>query len=302
MYYIPLLAVIWSGRVFLEVRLSFFAVTSIMVKSNNTKKGSKGVNNVVSVHKPKGETSENDSEVMINGDKLSKLLKNMFDNFSKEILTEVSEIKQSINFMSAKFDEIHEEISKVKEEMKVIKKENIMLKEENENLSFRLNEAEQYSRRENIVIYGIPDTQGENLYEIVKSISKVTGAENYDDDISITHRLPTSKGKTRPIVIRFSKRHSRDEWLKLFKEETKRHNVGFGIPLKKISDRFQSTGVVTAGDHLTPWTRNLFQKTKEATKDLRYKYAWIRDSKIYVRKNESSAAKRILDYYDLDKL
>ncbi|KAJ4448242.1 hypothetical protein ANN_10256 [Periplaneta americana] len=50
--------------------------------------------------------------------------------------------------------------------------------------------------RENVMIYGIPVTKSESLYEVNNTISKVTGAENFGQDVSVAHRLPSQKGET----------------------------------------------------------------------------------------------------------
>ncbi|KAJ4433127.1 hypothetical protein ANN_15384 [Periplaneta americana] len=230
----------------------------------------------------------------VNGD-IYNILQSMFVEFSCFIQTEVNDLKQSIQFMTDKFDTFCAEMGKIKEELKEIKKDNNSLKEENDVLRFRLNEIEQYSRRENVMIYGIPVTKSESLYEVINTISKVTGAENFGQDVSVAHRLPSQKGKVQTIIVRFCKRSS-DSWLKCFKEESRKHSDGFGIPLQKLSQHFQP------GDHLTPTTRSLFNKTREVAREKGYKFIWIKDCKILIKKDENSSVSRIIHYNDLDNL
>lgn len=240
-------------------------------------------------------TSKEESDL-----KVHKYLSAMFEKFSASIQKEVSELKHSIEFMSSKFDSVLLEISNMKDEIKEVKKENNYLRQENDDLSYRIHELEQYTRRDNIIINGIPDTNSESVTEIINTISTLTGAENLIHDVSVAHRLPARPGKLRPIVVRFTKRTSRDQWLKCFKDEAKK-NLSYGLQTQKLCQSFQP-GIVTASDHLTSYMKNIFYKTRMAAKEKGYKFVWTRDCKVYIRKNENSPVSRIINDDDLDKI
>ncbi|KAJ4451121.1 hypothetical protein ANN_02561 [Periplaneta americana] len=70
--------------------------------------------------------------------------------------------RKSIDFMSSKFDSLLSEINNVKVELKEVRKENDFLKHEIKELSVRLQDLEQYNRRDNIVLYGVPSTNNES--------------------------------------------------------------------------------------------------------------------------------------------
>ena len=76
-------------------------------------------------------------------------------------------------------------------------------------LDVRLIECEQYSRRESLVISGIPDTinQKQLQQKVIKILSTI-GLEVYPDDISACHRLynPPDSQYPAKVVVRFLNR------------------------------------------------------------------------------------------------
>lgn len=229
-------------------------------------------------------------------------IKIMFENFKKSLREEVEDLKKSVNFMSDKFDALHKDLSQVQEMQRANQKEIDELRYENDLILHELNELQQYSRRDNLIVHGFPEQKQENIDEVLKIITDVIGAETVINDVSVAHRLPSrSTGNPRPIVIRFSKRTSRDFWLTCYKNESKKQADGPGIPLRRFSSNF-GTGRLTAGDHLTNVTRDLLTKTKEAAKLKGYKFVWTKNCKVFIRLNESSQAQKIESIYDLDKI
>lgn len=80
------------------------------------------------------------------------------------------------------------------------------------------NEKNQYDRRECLEIRGIPEPgiSGENTDDIAKEVGKLIGMDITDNDISVSHRLPTGKSykgkKPGPpsIIVKFTRRNVKD--------------------------------------------------------------------------------------------
>lgn len=63
----------------------------------------------------------------------------------------------------------------------------------------RSNHNEQYSRKTNFKIIGVPEEDRENTWELVKSFLKKTAKiELADKEMIAAHRIPGAKGKIRP--------------------------------------------------------------------------------------------------------
>ena len=77
-------------------------------------------------------------------------------------------------------------------------------------------QLENYNRRDNIKILGLREDvngngeiKGENIEQTLEKVidlSKKLEADVDSRDISIAHRLPSRKGSTKPIIVKFSRR------------------------------------------------------------------------------------------------
>lgn len=89
------------------------------------------------------------------------------------------------------------------------------LQKENSVLKGRLDGMEQYTRRNNLVISGVPEVQNETPIE---TIIRVATAVSYDlkcEDVDICHRLPNQKahGAPRNFLIKFVRRTVKKSFL-----------------------------------------------------------------------------------------
>ncbi|KAJ4447444.1 hypothetical protein ANN_09451 [Periplaneta americana] len=180
---------------------------------------------------------------------------------------EVNELRKSVEFISSKLDSLREELAHTRHELNSTQEEMKRLVQENDHLKQEVSDLQQYTRRDNIMLFGVPEIDEQSTHEVFDQISEVIGcSELVQHDVSVAHRIPSRPGKTRPIVIRFTKTRSRDEWLQLFRNEAKNDGSGPGIATKKVN-RDLPAGRITAGDQLTAVTRDLLNKTRVARKD-----------------------------------
>ena len=89
---------------------------------------------------------------------------------------------------------------------------------------FQVDKLEQYTRRENIKLYGIPEEEKEDTSELVLNVAKEIGVQLQREDISVSHRVPAPKkaGKPRPIIAKLVRREKKVEVMrakKLLKEK-----------------------------------------------------------------------------------
>lgn len=228
-------------------------------------------------------------------------LKRMFEELKTSLRTEVNELKKSVDFMSDKFDNLREELEHTRHELNSTQEEMKILARENEDLRQQMNDLQQYTRRDNVMIFGAPEIEQQSTYEVLEEISETIGGSEFVQDVSIAHRLPARPGKTRPIVVRFTKRRSRDEWLHRFRNEAKKDVNGPGIDTTKVNRNFPA-GRITAGDQLTVTTRDLLNRTWDAARQKNFKFVWTKDGKIFARKDESSPVHKITTLQDVNNL
>lgn len=140
-------------------------------------------------------------------------------------------------------------------------------------------------------IAGVPELVNENLRHIVITTAQKLGVDLAADELMEVYRAgprriprPTGEGEKqlRPIVVKMVRISKRRELIKAAKS---RKNL-------------TTEGIITSGTHyrfflnerLTKHNRQLFYAARQRSKQLGYKFCWIRNGSIFVRKEEGSAA------------
>lgn len=126
-----------------------------------------------------------------------------------------------------------------------------------EEIETKCDDQEQYSRRNNIRVFGIPESDSECCDELVLNVCKIVGSDTSLRDIDRCHRVgPKSPGKARPIIVKFTSYRARQE---VFRNKRKLKGSGTTIRedltstrlaiLKAAVERFQLANVWTeSGD------------------------------------------------------
>ena len=189
----------------------------------------------------------------LNSPELAKLLVNCLksiENQVKELFTFHEEAKESqikvtesLEFMSAKFDDLEKEIKKKDEKINQLEKTIENLAEKQKSLSSEIDDLEQYSRRNCLVLHGVNESNDENTNEIIiKTFSEELGVEIKEDDLDRSHRLGKPKrkdSKPGPIIVKFARYAVRREiFVNKRKLEGKRLLVTEGL----TSSRMQLLG------------------------------------------------------------
>ena len=80
-----------------------------------------------------------------------------------------------------------------------------------EKLEYTADKMEQYSRRNSILIDGLPEVKGEDTHSLViETVKQKMGLDISSGDIDRTHRIgspPKQSGKVRPVIVK-SVRHN----------------------------------------------------------------------------------------------
>ena len=214
-----------------------------------------------------------------------------------------SELQASVNFCSEKISDFELTVKVLTDKCKAIDgvaAENASLRRDFDALRDRVDELEQYSRRSNVEIQGVPEVAGENVSSLVDKIAAFLEVGVVTSDVDVVHRVPRF-GKNqdpKPIIVKFCRRSKRDGFLAAAIAKKKSLPAGSpsGFQIPGVSDR------CFINDHLTAANKNLFAKTRNRARAAGYKYIWTRDCKIFVRKDDTSRAVRILSESHLNGL
>lgn len=230
-----------------------------------------------------------------------KVVKKMIHSeFSPTFKTDFYELKEKVDAFD--FENLQKNLINV--ETRVDAAENVIevLSKENDNLKKEIVSLQNYSRKENIIITGVPETKNEIVRDIFNCLSDVIKNGATGKDLSAIHRIPArGKSNTKPIVVKFISRITKDQWLTDFWNYSKNDTSGAGISTTAIS-RHYDEGRVLAHQHLAPAVVDLLRKTKKVAEGKGYKIVRVRDSKIVVKRDVNSKPIIISEASDLDNL
>lgn len=178
----------------------------------------------------KNENSENDSinSVPISSESLAfpdlqniirdtLSMPDVFDNLVKNIAT----------ILHKKFEA---EFSAMKEKVAVLEAKLASSETQRDAVMIKMDKLEQYSRRNNIRIFGVAETVGENTDDIVMQICARNLQTQIDiNDIDRSHRVGRIKPndtRPRPIIVKFTNYHVRS---KVFNNKKLLKGTGYTI-------------------------------------------------------------------------
>lgn len=162
-------------------------------------------------------------------------------------------------------------------------KQNEQLKVQFAQLQDQLQKQTSYSLRSQIEIIGLPETPNENPYHLVQTTATKLGIELDERDLDYASRagppIKDSSKLPRPLVIAFTRRLKKEQFLKEAK-------VRRTLNSKDIVDIGQVQRKVYINERLTPEGRQLFRAARSWIREHGYKYCWVRNGTIYIRKRE----------------
>jgi hypothetical protein len=235
--------------------------------------------------------------------KALEVLKTEVFNELKNFRNDFSEVTKSLQFLFDRVDASTSLMEGIKKDMKAIKRENEELRAKNASLSTtvtdlqgRVRSLEQYTRRNNIEISGIPVTPEENVVTVVKEVGAVLGVKVDESQINAAHRVPSYRSDRAPsLVVQFNTRLVRDNWLRKFKD-----NKGSTIA-NKVNASFPKTKFYV-NEHLSPVNKLFLSKLKKKCREIGFEYVWCRQGKFFVRRTNGEKCRRIDTEADMESL
>lgn len=204
---------------------------------------------------------------------------------------ELCSLKAEFQSFKKTLEENQKELIELKTEQQRLGDECGGLQRELRDVRAELTELQQYSRRANLELKGVPESQGESLVDIALILGTKVGATVREADIDVVHRIPT-KDKPSNIVIKFTSCSARDN---LFEASRKRR-------LTVADLGFDGTTPVYINEHLCRENKLLLGKAIAAKKRHNWRYAWVSRGKILMRKADNTAVIRIVTEADLEQI
>ena len=119
-----------------------------------------------------------------------------------DLTKKLKEIETSQQFISRQYDAVVTKVQEVKKQNKdtdnwIQQADKYMdgVSKDNYNIGAKLDELEQYTRRDCLEITGIPIVLDDNPSQLVREMSEAIGVQFAENDISVAHCLPPTKSK-----------------------------------------------------------------------------------------------------------
>lgn len=202
---------------------------------------------------------------------------------------QLQDLQESVQFMSNQYEDLSKCYEKLQNEHTAIKQECMNLRISTASLTERINTMEQYARDSNLEIQGVPESKSEMVIDIVKKIAAVVSYTIPDSGIlSCTRVASINRDVKRPraIIVKTYSTRCRDEFLSAVARYNKSHiNKKLCSSLLGISGENRQ---IFLSEHLSPVNKSLHAATRIKAKEHDYKYVWVRNGRIFMRKDETS--------------
>lgn len=177
-----------------------------------------------------------------------------------------NELNQSVQFLSAKYDQLIDKQHKMDKKMSDMTNSNAELKKEMSTVEQKageslkeIEEINQYLRRDCLEITGIKASDEEACNDAVKAIGELLEISPpvTDEDISIAHPLPTYSNGPPKIIVKFTRRNVRNKFY--FNRRKLQGVKANDLPTSREELRSENRNIYI-GESLTPKKKNFLVK------------------------------------------
>ncbi|KAJ2938807.1 hypothetical protein O0L34_g5140 [Tuta absoluta] len=268
---------------------------------SNAAKGSGIVN---TDQKNKSPAPQNDE--FVTKKNLRDVIREEFKKVSLPLREELQQVRDEIadlkKLMGADIGKLSKRIESV--ESRVLSLE--LMSSDIDNLKAKIKDMEvdqrrndQWVRRSNIQIDNVPQKKDENLINLIKVLATRSGFNlNPDTDIDFVTRIAvkndTDQKKIKPIILKMQSRYKKDEFISSLRslKNLKASDIGFAGDDSRVF----------INDHLSTYNKYLLKQARTRKDERNYKYCWVRNCTIMVRRDDTSPILHITSEEALNKI
>ena len=208
------------------------------------------------------------------------------------------ELEHSQQFLSDEYDDMQGKLSKLGRDLS-----NLLVKVN--EITDAIEALQQYSYQYNLKIVGFPQANdiesSEDTAELCLHLFSCLGVDGITlNDIDIAHRVQIraidAANKPKPIICKFTRRLSKEKVMAARRASRNTSPEDLGLPSDIAFER------IGTYEHLIPKLQNLLYKGNNFKYQHGYKFCWVKNAVVYLRKNETSRSVRVKTMDDLMKL
>lgn len=228
------------------------------------------------------------------------------EEFRQEVFKKNEEFTNALNNYSdwvesngKQIKELTDNIAKIMKDYEEIRQENINLKKTNDGLIRQINSLEQSARDKTVEIHGIPFRRDEKVIDVIMQVAQAVSFDLKEEMVDTCYRLRAVGGTPpdRPagIIVRFVRRIDKETLIDL---RRKKRNLN----TRDLGFMEGNAAVVYVNDSLTPERRKLFNAARDVKREKEYTFLWVKNGKIFMRKNQGDRFVVIESHDDLKRL
>lgn len=217
-----------------------------------------------------------------------------------EMSKEFVELTKSIEFYHANQNDFQQRLEKLETSMNAGQSSGSELKTISntiETLKTEIRQQQQWERLMNLEVSGVPESNREDVIDIVTRIADHAGVKLTRDNVIHATRVQPRQnvsGRPKVIIVKLKNRYLKDNILAGLRKTR-------GVTTHDISVPGEPKRIFV-NEHLTIDNKLLFKKCREFAKSKFYQFTWVKNCRIYMRKDDTSPAIYIKHDSDLYKL
>lgn len=242
-------------------------------------------------------------------DKNAELLQSMKPMIAEEINIAMEKLEIEFNktteFLMDEIKDLKEKLYEKDTVIKDLQTQQASLNKNFNQLNMRLSAIDKISREKNFEIQAVPENKEDNTLQMVMSLCEKVGHPLKDENIHACRRVAKMENtdkRPRNILVTCSSPRIRDEILSAASSYNKaKTDIEAKLNTKDLGIDGRSTRIYVC-EHLSPETKQVHTAARKFKRENNYKYVWVRNGQIYLRKEDDSKAVRITKISDLHNL
>lgn len=216
----------------------------------------------------------------------------------KDMKKDLKEFKTSQDKQTAEFKvilkELKEENNNLKVTVKKLTSQNNQLNSEVSRLSFGLNNLFQDKLSNNLIVSGVPSTDGENLEKVMIELAKVLKINLIPADFTVKRILSKVNNKFSNLLVEFANVKYKTALLQQRKK--------ISLVPSKLGFSSEDKREIFFFHHLTGQNQKLLAESRKLKNNYSFKFVWFQNNQILARKVEKSKIISIRSIADLDSI
>ncbi|XP_031332757.1 uncharacterized protein LOC116166258 [Photinus pyralis] len=221
-------------------------------------------------------------------DQLSGDINPTLKQFMEQVVSSLQFMSNKMEELSSSMNSIAKENKELKDEIKTLNQHMETKDKQIETLTARVTKLEQYKKRKFIEIHGVDGDKSTSPEDKFKIISEKIGCEGIPYKTVDLINLKSSN----ILLVKLHTVENKEKFIKMGKMWWR----NFSEEERKTTKRLYFN------EHLTPENRLLFRETRKKSAALGYKYTWIKNGRILIKKDDSAKVLSVNSVKDVEKL